>query len=64
MPAMTKPPPKKVGRPRIADNTVTMNIRMSFEQREKVKENGGGQWVRHLIDHGKPAALKRAKPPR
>jgi hypothetical protein len=34
-----------------------MNIRFSASQREKIKRNGGGPWVRTLVDkaRGKPA---------
>lgn len=51
---MKKPAAKKaLGRPRIADETVTLNIRLSVEQRQKVDDNGGGPWVRKLIERAK-----------
>lgn len=59
--AMNKPkaPPKKTpGRPRVEDgvDTVTMNIRFSVAQREKIERNGGGSWVRGLVDRAKDKA--------
>jgi hypothetical protein len=44
------------GRPRIADESVTMNIRLSVAQRKKVADNGGSAWVRRLIDRAKGKA--------
>lgn len=52
-----KPPPKRgPGRPPVLEGeaTVTMNIRMTEAQRAKVHANGGGEWVRKLIDRAKP----------
>lgn len=39
------------GRPRVmSDNSVNVNIRMTPEQREKLKALGGAQWVREQIE--------------
>jgi hypothetical protein len=52
-----QPPPVKRprGRPPVneGEETVTMNVRMSVSQRAKVERNGGGVWVRALIDKAK-----------
>lgn len=54
MPAK-KAPKREPGRPRVDPQaeTVTMNIRFSTAQRDKIKHNGGGKWVRSLVDRAK-----------
>jgi hypothetical protein len=51
---MENPPAVKRsrGRPKKVEGgaVVSMNVRMSEAQREKVRKNGGGDWVRELID--------------
>jgi hypothetical protein len=47
-----QPTKRGPGRPPVLEGeaTVTMNIRMTEAQRAKVERNGGGPWVRKLID--------------
>lgn len=51
---------KAPGRPRIVQgvDTVTLNIRFTLPQRDKIDRNGGGEWVRGLVDKAKDKAPK------
>lgn len=55
-----KAPKREPGRPRVDPqaDTVTMNIRFSTGQRDKIARHGGAAWVRTLVDRAKDTARK------
>lgn len=57
----TKKPKRDPGRPRVdpQEDTVTMNIRFSASQREKIDRNGGGPWVRKLVDKARDKPVEK-----
>ena len=54
----TKRPPNDRGQGRkpikAGEETVTVSLRMTPAQREKLKALGGAEWVRDRIDRAKP----------